>query len=106
MGELLRFHKAQNVAPPQKKEGFIIGMGGKVACWEESNGGKSLKSGIQASVRPELPEESRYVEAGDIELSATTLAWQLRSVRGWKEKHKGHEYGSRYSVLSLTHEMK
>ena len=46
-------------------------MGGKVACWEESNGGKSLKSGIQASVRPELPEESRYVEAGGIELSAT-----------------------------------
>ena len=55
----------------KKKEGFITGMGGIVACWEQSKGGKSLNSGIKASVRPELPEESRYVEAGDTELSAT-----------------------------------
>ena len=57
--------------PPQKKESFIIGMGGIVACWEQSKSRKSLSSGIKASVRPELPEESRYVEAGDTELSAT-----------------------------------
>lgn len=46
-------------------------MGGIGACWELSKCGKSLNSGIKASVRPELPEKSRYVEAGDTELSAT-----------------------------------
>ena len=55
----------------KKKEGFITGMGGIGACWELSKCGKSLNSGIKASVRPELPEKSRYVEAGDTELSAT-----------------------------------
>ena len=71
VGGTTEIPQATECGQKKKMEGFIIGMGGKVACWEESNGGKSLKSGIQASVRPELPEESRYVEAGGIELSAT-----------------------------------
>ena len=72
VGGTTEIPQAKGCAPAPPKKGELHHRDGwNIACWEQSKSGKSLDSGIKASVRPELPEESRYVEVGDIELSAT-----------------------------------